>query len=310
MSAPPTSTAPLSGQAQRRLLHLASLTSILVAVALIFAKLTAWALTDSVSLLATLGDSVLDASASLINFFAIRHALQPADEEHRFGHGKAEALAGLAQAAFITGSAVFLLLQAAERLIHPRPLNQPGVGIWVMSLSIVMTLGLVLFQRFVVRRTGSTAIQADSLHYQGDLLMNASVLISILIVDRWGWTIIDPIAAVLIAGIILKSVAEIARLSLDVLMDRELPELERQAVREVALACAGVEGIHDLRTRRAGLCVFVEIHVEMQPEISLRKAHHIADAVIRAIKGLHEEVEVLVHQDPLGVEEPQLPFDN
>jgi divalent metal cation (Fe/Co/Zn/Cd) transporter len=165
-----------------RLIRLAARASVAVAGLLIAAKLIAWTLTDSVGLLSTLIDSLLDIGASLLNLIAIRHALTPADEEHRFGHGKAEALAGLGQAAFVAGSAAFLLVQAGERLFRPRTLANIDVGIAVMVFSIIVTLALVMFQKYVARRTSSLAIGADSLHYETDVLANAGVIVSLILV--------------------------------------------------------------------------------------------------------------------------------
>lgn len=164
-----------------RLMRQATYASIGVALLLIIAKLIAWGVSDSLSLLATLIDSMLDALASFVNLLAVRHALSPADREHRFGHGKAEALAGLGQAAFIAGSAAFLLLEAARRFVNPVPLESYGIGIAVMVFSIAATLLLLAFQRHVIRKTGSVAISADSLHYRTDLLVNGSVIAALLL---------------------------------------------------------------------------------------------------------------------------------
>src|SRR5665811_163892 len=180
------------------LLKLASVASVITAVFLIVAKLAAWSVTGSVGLLASLVDSVMDSMASLINLFAIRYALQPADKQHRFGHGKAEPLAGLAQAAFIAGSAVFLIFHAADRLRYGQQVEQAGIGIGVMVLAIVLTLVLLGIQRYVIRKTGSTAIRADSLHYLTDLLTNVSILLA-LYLSTLGWAWADPAFAIGVA---------------------------------------------------------------------------------------------------------------
>jgi len=178
-----------------RLMRAATHASVTVAVVLVVAKLAAWLTTDSVSLLSTLLDSLLDAVASIVNLLAVRHALQPADSEHRFGHGKAEPLAGLAQAAFISGSALFLIVQAGQRFLHPRAVVNPEVGYIVLAFSIVLTVALVVFQKIVVRRTGSLAIGADSLHYQTDILVNASIVVSLVLSSRFGWWVADSLFA-------------------------------------------------------------------------------------------------------------------
>src|SRR3990167_230032 len=176
-----TTEAELARQNHSRLLHLAASASVLVAVLLMSIKAFAWWFSDSVSLLASLTDSALDALASLLNFIAVRYALQPADAEHRFGHGKAESLAGLGQALFIMGSAVFLLARAIDRMLNPQPLEQLDVAVAVMLVSIVLTFVLVLYQRYVIAKTHSPAIKADSLHYLSDLLTNAGIIVALLL---------------------------------------------------------------------------------------------------------------------------------
>ena len=169
-----------------RLMRRATYASLSVAIILVLAKAGAWLVTDSVVLLATLIDSALDALASLLNLLAVRHAVTPADREHRFGHGKAEALAGLGQSAFIAGSAGFLLLESVRRLMHPVPLESYGPGLIVMGFSIALTLALITFQQHVIRKTNSTAIKADALHYRTDFIINGSVIIAlILAIEGW-----------------------------------------------------------------------------------------------------------------------------
>ena len=287
-----------------RLMRLATYASVSVASILIVAKFGAWVVTDSISLLSTLVDSFLDVLASLVNLYAVKHALEPADAEHRFGHGKAEPLAGLAQAAFIGGSSVFLLLQAAERLVNPRPIANMETGIWAMGFAIVLTLVLVVFQRYVVKKTGSVAISADSLHYQSDLLVNAGVVVSMLLAAQMGWTLADPIFAICVALYIVKGAWEIGKTSLDLLMDKEFPDEERQRIQDVVLAIEGVRDLHDLRTRSSGPQSFIQLHVEMDGDLRLQDAHTIADNVEKSIAKAFPGAEVLVHQDPVGLEKP------
>ena len=246
-----------------RLMRLATYASVAVAGVLIAAKLAAWLATDSVSMLSTLLDSVLDAAASMVNLLAIRHALTPADREHRFGHGKAEPLAALGQAAFVAGSAVLLIVEVARRLWRPQPIENGELGIAVMLGSIVLTAGLVLFQRHVVRKTGSLAISADRLHYVGDVLVNGGVILALVLSQILGWTLIDPIFGAVIAAYILYTAWSIARSSLDMLMDRELPDEDRQRIRSLALAHPEVKALHELRTRASGPSSFIQFHLEM-----------------------------------------------
>lgn len=287
-------------QEAARLMRLATYASVTVALTLIVAKAVAWNQSGSVSLMATLIDSCLDALASLVNLFAVRHSLSPADEEHRFGHGKAEALAGLAQALLITGSGGFLLLQAASRLASPVPLEAYGLGIAVMLLSIAATLALLLFQRHVIRRTGSTAISADALHYRSDLLVNGSVMLA-LVLTWWGWLGFDALFALLIGAYILYSAWEIMVSAFDHLMDRELPDNERDRIQQLALAHEAVRGMHDLRSRRSGTATFIQLHLELDDDLKLLEAHRISDEVEDEILQVYPGAEVIIHIDPVSV---------
>ncbi|PIW26167.1 MAG: divalent metal cation transporter FieF [Rhodospirillales bacterium CG15_BIG_FIL_POST_REV_8_21_14_020_66_15] len=289
-------------------MRFATYASVGVALVLIGTKFAAWTLTESVSLLSTLIDSMLDALASIINLIAIHHALQPADREHRFGHGKAEPLAGLAQAAFICGSAAFLLLQAGERLIHPKSISHTEIGYAVMVFSIVVTIALVLFQRYVVRRSGSVAISADSLHYQTDVLINGSVIASLYIATEFGIRVADPLFAVAIATYIVIGALKIGKQSLDILMDKELADEERARIREIVTRHREVRGMHDLRTRTSGAHVFIQMHLEMDPDMTLLQAHDVTDAVTEELLAVYPNAEVIIHEDPDGLEEERAVF--
>ncbi len=288
-----------------RLMRLATYASVTTAGVLICAKFAAYISTDSVSLLSTLIDSLLDAAASLVNLFAVRQALSPADREHRFGHGKAEAIAGLGQAAFIAGSAAFLLFEVGNRLVNPQTLHNTAVGILVMALSIVLTLLLVTFQRYVIRKTGSLAIRADAFHYVGDVLVNASVVVALLLTARLGWRYADPVFGAGIACYILFTAWWVARGSLDMLMDRELPDADRRRIRDIALANPSVRALHDLRTRTSGRHAFIQLHLEMDGAMSLSEAHRVSDAVEAELLVAFPDAEVIIHQDPAGLPEPR-----
>ena len=282
-----------------RLLRLATYASVATALTLIVVKVAATAQTGSVSVLASLVDSLLDGFASLINLFAVRYALMPADNEHRFGHGKAEPLAGLAQVGFICMSAVFLLVRAVDRLLHPEPLRDMELGIGVMLFATVLTLCLVLFQRHVVKKTQSTAIRADSLHYVTDLLANVSV-IAALVAAYYGWLWGDALVALLVALFIFYSAAHIGYDSLQQLMDREIGESEKKQVITVAESTAGVLGVHELRTRQSGQRTFIQMHLDLDESLSLREAHDIAEYVRLDVEELFPESEVIIHQDPVS----------
>jgi len=286
-----------------RLMRLATYASTSVAVVLIMAKTVAWFMTGSVSLMATLLDSCLDALASIVNLIAVRHALEPADKQHRFGHGKAEALAGLGQATFITGSALFLILESVALLMKPQSIEAMPVGIGVMILSIVATLGLLMFQKHVIRQTGSAAIKADHLHYKTDLLVNGSVILALVLATS-GWKGFDPLFALGIGGYILFSAWEIAKESLDLLMDRELPDEDRQRIKEIVRSHPRVRGMHDLRTRKSGLTIFIQLHLELDDNLPLIVAHEISDEVEVQLSAAFPESEVIIHEDPHSLNEP------
>ncbi|WP_422365822.1 cation diffusion facilitator family transporter [Pelagibius sp.] len=298
----------LTGPEAASLLKLATTASVVTATVLIVVKLVAFLLTDSVSILSTLVDSLLDVAASIVNLIAVRHALVPADREHRFGHGKAEPLAALGQAAFITGSAVFLMIEASQRFVSPRPLTNGDIGIAVMVFSILATLGLVTLQRYVIRRTGSLAIKADSLHYVGDILVNAAVIVALVITAQLGWRYADPVFGLAIAVYILYNAWQISAGAMDMLMDRELPEQDRRRIIDLALAHPSVKGLHDLRTRASGPQIFIQGHIEMDGAFSLLKAHDIADEVEAELRQAFPGAEIILHQDPFGIEEERSDF--
>ncbi len=281
-----------------RLLRLATRASLAVACILIVSKAIAWWLSGSVSLLAGLTDSLLDGAASFLNLIAVHYALRPADEDHRYGHGKAEALAGMAQALFISVSAVLIAFQAVERLQNPQPLGNAGLGVAVMVLSLVLTVALLMVQARVIRITGSTAVRADSLHYRSDLLLNGSILVALLLA-AFGWPQLDAFFGLGIAVYILWSALTIARESFATLMDEELPADVSE--RMLALVCAvpGVVGAHDLRTRVSGSRWFVQVHLELPGALPLTQAHGLCEDAAAAISREYPRAEVLVHADPV-----------
>ena len=254
-------------------------------------------------------DSVMArARASLINLFAVRQALQPPDREHRFGHGKAEPLAGLGQALFISASAIFLIVEAVGRILEPEPIARAPVGIGVMVFAIIVTTALVTYQRRVVRLTGSTAIRADALHYASDILMNIGVIAALALAMTEGWGLADPIIALVIAAVIIHAAVRVARSAIQQLMDREFPEQDRERIRQIVLEHPDVRNCHDLRTRRSGIDSFIQVHVEMDSSLTLLRAHEISDDVEARIRKVFPHAEVLIHADPEGIEEPMPSF--
>jgi ferrous-iron efflux pump FieF len=291
-----------SGRHMRR----AAMASVSVSLFLVTIKVFAYFASHSVAMLASLADSALDLFTAGLNVFAIHEALTPADKEHRFGHGKAEPLAGLAQGAFITASALFLVIQAVQRLISPQPIEHSLEALVVMLVSIVMAIGLILYERSVIRRTGSLAISADQTHYIGDLATNFGVVIAILLAGL-GWVLADPIIALLVAAVLVGSAWLVFRRCLDQLMDHELPDEEREKIKDIVRAHPEVISMHDLRTRKAGLYTFIQVHIELDPEMPLSRAHAISDAVEAELCAAFDKAEVIIHQDPAGLEPVQGP---
>ncbi|EUB85654.1 cation diffusion facilitator family transporter [Pseudomonas sp. GM30] len=283
-----------------RLLRLATRASVAVACTLIIAKAIAWWLSGSVSMLAGLTDSALDGVTSLLNLLAVHYALRPADDDHRYGHGKAESLAGMAQALFIGGSALLIAFQAYERIQQPEPLGAPWLSIGVIVFSLLLTAALLTLQHRVIKQTGSNAVRADSLHYRSDMLLNGSILIA-LILAGMGFHQLDAWFGLGIAGYILWSAIQIARESFSVLMDEELPADVSQHMLELACGVPGVLGAHDLRTRISGNHWFVQLHLELPGELTLSVAHGISDQAADAIHAAYPRAEVLVHADPQEV---------
>ncbi len=298
----------ISPEAANRLRRRATYASVAVDILLITAKFAAWLETGSVALLGSLIDSLLDLSASLVGLFAVRHALLPADREHRFGHGKAEPLAVLGQSAFIAGSALFLIAEAVRRMIRPAAVQNPPAGIAVMIFAIAVTVGLVLYQRHAVRHTGSLAVRADELHYRGDLIVNGSVILALLLDKSFSLPIFDPLFGAGIGLWIIYSAGRLTRLSLTQLMDRELSDEERAKIRTIAQSHPEVTAVHDLKTRIAGPTVFIQIHLEMEGSLSLLRAHQIADAVEARLREAFPHAEIIIHQDPAGIAEPRMSF--
>ena len=278
----------------------AAIFAILTALLLIIVKGFAWWQTGSVSILASITDSMLDLFASFINMLILRFALMPADRNHSFGHGKAESLAMLAQSAFISGSAVFLLLQSIHRLNAPQVLTNTHIGIGVTLFSIVITLLLVWYQRRVIAQTDSPAIKADRLHYQTDLLMNITILIS-LTLTLWDMMWADAVFAIFIALYILLSAAKMFVDAVQLLLDIALPEQEVMQIEEIVLSDSRVLGFHDLRTRRSGSVRFIQLHLELDDHLSFLEAHHITDSLERRLRQAFPLVDIVIHHEPTSV---------
>lgn len=281
-----------------RLLRYATYASVSTAGVLIAVKLVAALMTGSVSIMASLIDSMMDVLASVINLFAVHYALTPPDEEHRFGHGKAEPLAGLVQAAFISGSAVFLIVHAVDRLVHPQPIQLGAVGFAVMLFSIFATLMLLIFQHYVIRRTNSTAIRADALHYATDLLSNSATVLA-LCLAAFGWSLADPIFAIGIAFVILYSAIKIAYEAIQLLMDCALPDKIQDEIAEIVKRHPQVGDIHGMRTRQSGQTYFIQLHLGFDRDLSLVEALRIIHEVKVSILRKFPNADIIILQEPI-----------
>jgi ferrous-iron efflux pump FieF len=283
-----------------KLVSRAAIAATVMASLLLLIKIFAWWYTGSVSILAALVDSLVDIAASLTNLLVVRYSLQPADEEHTFGHGKAESLAALAQSMFISGSALFLFLTGIQHLAEPAQMKQPLVGVIVTVIALLSTLVLVTFQRWVVRKTQSQAVRADMLHYQSDVMMNGAILVA-LALSWYGWHRADSIFALGIGVYILYNAIRMGHEAVQSLLDRALPDDERQAIVDIINAWPGVKGAHDLRTRQSGPTRFIQVHIEMEDNLPLVQAHVIAEQVEQAILRRFPGSDVIIHQDPCSV---------
>ena len=287
----------------------AALASVSVACFLLLLKTYAAWMTGSVAMLGSLADTGLDVVASLITLFGVRVAAMPADRDHRFGHGKAESLAALVQVGIIGISAIGIGWRAVDRLIHGETTANAEYGIAVSLIAILATFGLILFQRSVVRRTGSVAIHTDSVHYSSDLLLNLSVIAALVLDQFAGFAGVDPVFGILIALWLFYGAWRASARAVDQLMDKEWPEERRQAFVAVAARHSAGLGIHDLRTRTSGATEFAQFHIWLDPAMSVRAAHDVVDEIEAELVREFPGVEVIIHVDPEGqVDQPDNPL--
>ena len=274
----------------------------LAAAFLIALKTAAGFITGSISVWASLLDSTMDIFASGINYFAVRAAARPADEDHAYGHGKAESLAGLFQSIVIAASGVFLIVESIRRIINLNQTRSEGIGIITMVIAVLVSIALVIRLRRVARETESPALHADAMHYVTDIYSNLSALIALVIVGLTPWQIADPLISILIALYILWSAVKVGRESIDALMDRRLPLKVDRKVAEIVSRYReqGVLGFHDLRTRRSGSQKFIDLHLEVKRDMRLQEAHDVTVRVLRAIEAEIPRARVHIHTDPAG----------
>jgi ferrous-iron efflux pump FieF len=299
-------TADLKAIGNDRLRRLATYASVLVSLVLIVAKLFAFLLTDSVAMLSSLLDSTLDLIGACVTVLGVASALRPPDRDHRYGHGKAEPLAAMAQSAFIIGSSVLLTYEAISRFYHPHELDHQELGYIVMALAIALGMVLVAFQHYVTNRTASMAIGADKLHYIGDLAVNFMVVAAFAVYQYTGWYWTDPLFAILVAAGLIYSARHIFMHALNVLMDSELPDEDREKIMSIVRAQPQTRGIHDLRTRTDGDRIFIEFHLELDENMTLKAAQKIDAAISSNLRSAFPNADIIVHQDPAGLAEVRL----
>ncbi len=280
----------------------AGLASVAVALTLVLLKLWALGATSSLSVAASLADSALDLMMSIGGLTAILYAARPADEDHAFGHSSVEDLAALAQSVFILISGGVIGFSAVNRLLayQPPELAAEGRGIAIMVVSIAITFALVLWQRRVARRTGSKVVAADSLHYMSDLIPGIGAILSLWASAKFGIGQVDSIVALGAAVLLVIGALRIGKGAWDALMDRRADPALIEAIGALARDWPGVRGFHDLKTRMAGHRVFVNIHIELDGEQSLREAHAIGAGLRRKIIETYPQCDVIVHKDVAG----------
>ncbi len=281
-----------------------TLLSVAMALVLVVIKAIVWTASGSVALLASMADSGLDLVASGTTYFAVRYAATPPDAEHRFGHGKAEAFASLSQAGLVFASSALIAQEAVQHLIHPQAVSNEGWAIGVMMVSIVLTAGLLMAQTALLRRTASVAVSADRTHYAADLASNVIALIGIAAVALFGFSRLDAVAGLGVAAILLWGAVSVFREASNQLMDRELPQSERDQIIGLMLQDGRIGDVHQLRTRAAGPVIHMQMHAALDPELTLEAAHQVVVAAENRVLAAFPTADIIIHPDPRGRAEP------
>ena len=287
----------------------ASIASLLVASTLIILKYYAWVTTSSVSMLGSLADSLIDFLASIVVFIAITYSFLPADAKHRFGYDKSEGLAAFIQSLLIGISGIYVCFEAITRLLNPSQINQPNIAIWIILVSIALTIALIVYQKYVVKKSQSMAIESDQYHYLTDTFINLSVLFSIVITGWTQFTFIDAVVGLLISGVVLYTAFILLKKSFKILLDQEIQSSHRDQIRKIALQHPQVLGFHDLRTRDTGRKYIIQFHLELDPKMSLLESHRITDEVTDNVLDVYPNSELIIHTDPLGIDEARDQFE-
>jgi ferrous-iron efflux pump FieF len=287
-------------QARGSLTQRAAIASVSMALFLLGLKIWASLETGSVSMLGSLADTGLDILASLVTLYSVRLAALPADDKHSYGHGKAEALAALFQTGLITASAIAIAWRGISKFGHSEAPSHPEIGIGVSVIAILTTLVLIAYQRRVVKQTGSIAIHADHVHYSSDVLLNASVIAALILDSLLNLRGADPLFGIAIAAWLIWHAREVAVTAIHQLMDREWPEDKRARFLEIAQSHPELTGIHDMRTRSSGAHDFVQFHVWVDPDLTLRAVHDAMDELEARLMAEFPGTEVIIHPEPKG----------
>ncbi len=260
-------------------------------------------------MLGSLADSLIDFLASVFVFIAITYSFLPADEKHRFGYGKSEGLAAFIQSLLIGISGIYVFTEAIKRLLNPSQINQPNIAVWIILVSIVLTIALIMYQRYVVKKSQSMAIESDQYHYLTDTFINLSVLFSIVITGWTRFTFIDAVVGLLISGVVLYTAFILLKKSFKILLDQEIQSSDRDKIRKIALQHPKVLGFHDLRTRDTGRKYIIQFHLELDPNMTLLESHQVTDEVTDNVINKYPDSELIIHTDPLGIDEARDPFE-
>jgi ferrous-iron efflux pump FieF len=278
----------------------AGIFTIILAIFLVIIKAVAYALSGSLAVLSSLVDSLSDVGVSGMNTWAIRYSAKPADEEHRYGHGKIEGLAALAQAVMIGGGALYLVAEAISRIFNPQPVEAHILVIIVMMVSAVFSLAIVAIQNRALVHSGSLTVESEHAHYSTDIIIHGGVIFSVLVAYFDGPVWVDTLFAALVALSLLNTAREIGCKGLDMVLDRELPHEQRERLIKLINAHQGVLGLHDLRAIRHGMSEMISFDIEADPQLSLHDAHAITKDLEREILAIFPHAEIMIHVDPHG----------
>lgn len=300
------SSKPLTKEKNDKLKKTAALASISLSVVLSLLKTFGALYTGSLAVLSSMIDSLADIFASSITFIAVKFSSKPATADHRYGYGKAEALSALIQSAFIAGSGIFVMYDGFSRFFYPRQLEQTNIGILIMVISLIATIALIFFQKYVTKHTASQAISADSAHYAVDVITNISIIISLIVVKLFQISWFDTLTAFVISAYLLKNAYQLANNAVKILMDAELSDEVRLNIINIVKESPFAKGIHDLRTRDLGGTYMFEFHLELDGELSLYAAHDLTDLIEEDILSAYPNAQIIIHQDPAGIKEERL----